>query len=246
MSRTSSALPRAACLFLSLMLTSCDRTPTSPSLPLPIAPATPTAPVPPPPALANVSGTVWIHDASGVRPYAGASMFAWVEMNRSQGPMGRAVTDSDGRYLFRPQTGSVLRIFANYPEYQPCAVTLDVSGDLTHDVHIVSNRDQLGARLPQALLSQSPTLSGVVFEITPEGRRVLSDVHVMFDFTGGAAEVVTASTLTDSDGRYVLCGLSHDKTGALFGSKPDYPPFFKRVQLTGATTTLDVELQAPR
>ena len=173
-------------------------------------------------------------------------MFAWVEMNRSQGPMGRAVTDSDGRYLFRPQTGSVLRIFANYPEYQPCAVTLDVSGDLTHDVHIVSNRDQLGARLPQALLSQSPTLSGVVFEITPEGRRVLSDVHVMFDFTGGAAEVVTASTLTDSDGRYVLCGLSHDKTGALFGSKPDYPPFFKRVQLTGATTTLDVELQAPR
>jgi hypothetical protein len=245
MSRTRSALPRAACLFLSLMLTSCDRAPT---WSLPLAPAPPTAPVPPPPspALANVSGTVWIHDAGGVRPYAGASVFAWVEINRGARSMGRAVTDADGRYLFRPETGSVLRIFANYSEYQPCAVTLDVSGDLTHDVHIVSNRNQLGARLPQALLSQSPTLSGVVFEVTPEGRRVLSDVHVTFDGTGGGADLVTASTLTDSDGRYVLCGLSRDKTGALFVSKPDYHPFFKSVQLTGAITTLDVELQAPR
>ena len=161
--------------------------------------------------------------------------------------MGRAVTDSDGRYLFRPQTGSVLRIFANsYSEYQPCAVTLDVSGDLTHDVHIVSNRDQLGARLPQALLSQSPTLSGVVFEITPEGRRVLSDVHVMFDGTVSGGDIVTASTVTDSDGRYVLCGLSRDKTGILLVLKPDYPLIFKSVLLTGTTTTLDVELQAPR
>jgi hypothetical protein len=68
----------------------------------------------------------------------------------------------------------------------------------------------------------------------------------MFDGTGGGADLVTASTVTDSDGRYVLCGLSRDKTGALLVLKPDYPPFFKSVLLTGTTTTLDVELQAPR
>ena len=68
----------------------------------------------------------------------------------------------------------------------------------------------------------------------------------MFDGTGGGADLVTASTSTDSDGRYVLCGLSRDKTGALFVLKPDYPPLFKTVLLTGTTTTLDVELQAAR
>jgi hypothetical protein len=74
----------------------------------------------------------------------------------------------------------------------------------------------------------------------------LSDVHVMFDGTVSGGDIVTASTVTDSDGRYVLCGLSRDKTGILLVLKPDYPLIFKSVLLTGTTTTLDVELQAPR
>jgi hypothetical protein len=121
-------------------------------------------------------------------------------------------------------------------------VTVEVSGDLTRDVRAVSDRQQLGATLPPQLLSQSPTLSGVVFEVTPEGRRVLSDVSLDL-VTADGGEIWMARTLTGSDGRYVLCGLAGDRSAYLHASKPEYVLFGEGVTLTGNATTLDIQLQ---
>ena len=217
----------------------CDRYPTAPSVPA--APSPPTVPVPGPES-ANVSGTVWIHDSEGVQPYAGGDVFGWVETAGGAGPLGRAVTDQEGKYLFKALLGSRVRIFLLQPAYQPCAVTVEVTGDVTRDVHAVSDRGQLGVSLPPQFLSQSPTLSGVVFEDTPDGRRGLSDVHVGWDSSGGG-DFETATTLSDSEGRYVLCGLDRNRTSFVSVSKAGYQVSGKAVVLTADTTTLDIQVQ---
>jgi hypothetical protein len=196
----------------------------------------------PVPELANVTGTVWIHDADDVRPYAGARVSVWFQTSRQGGGLPPAVADSNGRYLLRAEVGSRLRLNVLGPTYQPCAVTVEVSGDVTRDVRVVSDREQLGASLPPQLLSQSPTLSGLVFEVTPEGRRVLSDVRLDL-VTADGGEIGMATTLTGSDGRYVLCGLEGDRSVGLYASKPEYRLLGMVVVRTGDATTLDIQLQ---
>ena len=218
---------------------SCDESPKSGVLS--VAPTAPTITLPTP-ELADVSGTVWIHDADEVRPYAGAGVSVWFQTSRRGGGLPTAVADSNGRYLIRAEVGSRLRLNVLGPVYQPCAVTVEVSGDVTRDVHAVSDRQQLGASLPPQLLSQSPTLSGLVFEVTPEGRRVLSDVRLDL-VTADGGEIGRARTLTGSDGRYVLCGLEGDTSVYLYASKPEYPLFAQGVVLTGNATTVDIQLQ---
>ena len=148
----------------------------------------------------------------------------------------------DQLWLDTAEVGSRLLLNVLAPAYQPCAATVEVSGDVTRDVRAVSDRQQLGASLPSPLLSQSPTLSGLVFEVTPEGRRVLSDVRLDL-VTADGGEIARARTLTGSDGRYVLCGLEGDTSVYLYASKPEYPLFAQLVVLTGNATTLDIQLQ---
>ncbi|MGH9160124.1 MAG: hypothetical protein ACRD2X_09080 [Vicinamibacteraceae bacterium] len=57
--------------------------------------------------------------------------------------------------------------------------------------------------------------------------------------------MVTAATLTDSDGRYVLCGLEGKTSAYLHASKPGYRLFGKAVVLTGNNTTFEIQLQRP-
>ncbi len=195
--------------------------------------ASPSLPAAPTPATVSVSGTVFIHDAQGVRPYANASLYGWAEIDRvGGGPAGHATTDSAGRYQFRGRSASRFRIYFGWgaPAYQPCAVTVALTGDVTRDVRAVIDEDQLGARLPQQLLAQTPTLSGVVFEATPDGPRTLRDVRIEVDGTGSGDEL-TASTLTDSDGRYVVCALELDRHTGISFSKPGYR---NRCQMGGA------------
>lgn len=120
-----------------------------------------------------MSGTAFLHDAQGVRPYADASLFGWLEQRQGGGPAGRVITDSAGNYAFRAPVGSRLRIFLGWgsPAYQPC------------------------------------------------------------------------STLTDSDGRFVVCGLELDTATGIGASKAGYRTVGKWVSRTGDVTTLDIELE---
>ena len=155
------------------------------------------------------------------------------------------LTDSAGQYVFRAPVGSRLRIFFGWPSpvYQPCAVTVAVTGEIRRDLAGVMDERQLGASLPPPLRSQSPTLSGVVFEATSGGPHHLGGVRIDVDGTGSGGDVLTASTLTDNDGRFVVCGLELDTAIGISASKAAYRTVGKLVSLTGDATTLDIELQ---
>jgi hypothetical protein len=116
---------------------------------------------------------------------------------------------ADGRYSFSVRIGSLLRVAvgaSSQPTYQPCVAIVSVSRNTERDVHVVVDANQLGAHLPAELLAETPTLSGTVFENTAEGRQPVAGVLLEVDMMAGLGDV-SATTLTDSDGRYVLCGL---------------------------------------
>ena len=233
--------PQSACAAtLTVVVMSASTCSTSPTTSLPTMPSN-RASVPGP-AAASVSGTVWIHDAGSIRPFAGAKVAAWVEMSTRSGGLPAVVADVNGHYVVRAEIGSRVKVMLAERVHQPCAATVVVSGDVVQDVHAVGDPRQLGANLPSQLRSQSPTLFGVVFEDTPEGRQGVSDVRVAWDSSGGG-DIEFATTLTDSAGQYMLCALDRNPPASILVFKPGYRLSGKPVVLTGDATTFDIQIQ---
>ena len=125
---------------------------------------------------------------------------------------------------------------------QPCVAGVSVTGDVTQDVHIISDPSQLGGHLPAQLLDDAPHLSGLVFEITSQERQPVAQARVALDMLDGMGDV-SATTLTDTEGRYVLCGLSGYDSTYVYASNEGY-----RVQDVGTValngnTVRDIELK---
>jgi hypothetical protein len=217
----------------------CDRM-TSPS-PATATPAPPAPVVSAPAPTVIVSGTVWVHTTNGVKPMAGGRLSGWIEHDRSGWTTGWITLDGSGRYSVSAPAGSLVRIFAGDP-YQPCEMRqTNLTTAVTRDVHVVGDLLQLGARLPAELLNDAPILSGIVFEAGSGGTRPVGDVQLELDGFGRMG-VVTARTRTDSDGRYVFCGLGGEMSTYLYAIKGGHIGFEGTVQLNGATDTrFDVE-----
>lgn len=189
---------------------------------------------------ATVTGSVWLHDKDVVTPYAGAKLWGWVKTERFGSVTGPVSVGADGRYSFTVQTGAVLYVRVS-ADYQPCVAAITATGITNRDLHIIADPAQLGAHLPRDLLLEIPTLSGTVFETTALGRQVVPGVRVELDVLGiGDA---SATTLTDGDGRYILCGLGGFAVTYVSASKSGY-----RVADVGSVhldgnTIRDIELQ---
>ena len=160
--------------------------------------------------------------------------------NDSDLPPVQSASAGDGRYTFTVPTGALLHLRVA-ADYQPCVAAITATGNINRDVHIIADPAHLGAHLPGDLLIETPTLSGTVFETTPLGRDVVPGVRVELDMLGvGDA---SATTLTDSDGRYILCGLGGFAVTYVSASKSGY-----RVADVGSVhldgnTIRDIELQ---
>jgi hypothetical protein len=76
--------------------------------------------------------------------------------------------DADGRYSFHVPPGTFVRVQVA-ATYQPCVAGISAGGNVTRDVSIISDPDQLGGHLSPQLLADTLTLSGLVFETTAEG-----------------------------------------------------------------------------
>ena len=114
----------------------------------------------------------------------------------------------DGRYGFIvPIDTTRVRVFGD--GYQPCAVTLTMTGDASADVVLVTDARLLGANLPAGLRNQGPTLSGVVFRTVLGERQPVAGIEVSLAAQPDPEELFFefARTLTDADGRYVLCNV---------------------------------------
>jgi hypothetical protein len=197
----------------------------------------------------KVSGRVLSY--SGPSEFAaigGARLFGWVDTNGEGRATGQIPLDFNGRFTLVVNRGSRVRLYAGggtWDEmYQPCAVTIDASADVTRDVRVVNDYDVIGAAIPPAFLERTRVLSGQVYEVV-DGRR--QPVPFATVSVGGYRDFSTdlgwpiANTRTDADGRYVICGLEAETSATLFVVNPIHLMFESLVEFSG-DTILDVEL----
>ncbi len=122
---------------------------------------------------------------------------------------------------------------------QPCRTP--VAGT-TVDIHVVSDALLSTSGIPASLPITQPTLSGRIVEQTPLGVQPVTGARVTADFSGGMGWEPSASTTSDRDGGYLLCGVDKGPLGlALYIEKTGYRSALIPVDL-GAGRKLDVEL----
>jgi hypothetical protein len=184
---------------------------------------------------------VWLRDAGSVKPYAGVDVWGWAEMVDRGRRIGPVRTDADGRYTFQVEAGTFVRVQVA-ANYQPCVAGVSVIGNVNRDVYIISDPDQLGDHLPAQLVAETPTLSGLVFETTAQGRQPVAQARVELDMIYGMGDV-SATTLTDRAGRYVLCGLSGHHSTYVYASKAGYRLADVGAVAVSGNTFQDIELQ---
>jgi hypothetical protein len=178
------------------------------------APSTPTPTLPPPPPPSQpasttytVSGTVFEHTISGVRPQAGVPVR--VRVWSTAPVLLDGVSDSAGRYeisgvpgdrsqiTIAPPTGSDFRA--------PCpSGSTGLTGDANIDVNVVSTTLLSTSGVPASIQRSFLRVEGTVTERVPDG--VLPVVGATVDLAGDDSDRwVFSTTLTDARGRYMAC-----------------------------------------
>jgi hypothetical protein len=100
-------------------------------------------------------------------------------------------------------------LFADKPGFvQPCVASASVAADTSLDVQLVPEAGA-AAGMP-GLKIASPTVSGVVFESTPQGRKAVAGARITAELT---LDLVTATTITDAEGRYMVCAIPQGSIG---------------------------------
>lgn len=190
----------------------------------------------------TLTGTVWLHTSAGVQPHRGVTVWGWAETGRNGHRIGPTTSDDDGRYTFEVTPGSLVRVQVA-ATYQPCVAAVRVNGNVTRDAHVINDVAQLGASLPAELAANKPSLSGRVFEVAADGtRRPVDGARVELDMLWGMGDV-SATTLTDGEGRYVFCGLAGHESTYVYASKGGYQlADIGTVALSG-DTVLDIEIK---
>ncbi len=201
-----------AALALSGLLAACSDPPTV------VAPSSvPSAFQRPPQMSPSLTGVVFENTVKGRRPISGARVWAsdLVEGPYGHYPWYETSSDTNGRFSLTLQAlfGRVIRLTARagLGLYQLCAVHPAVDGDTTADIELVAPGVSLACG--------SPTLSGVVFEATPEGRRPVASAPVWY-FSFGPHDSTDVYTRTDAEGRYNFGGLPLSRGVLVAGCSP--------------------------
>jgi hypothetical protein len=149
--------------------------------------------------------------------------------------MSAIPVDQSGQYSVSVPAESVVWLQAGQG-FQPCAAVASGASPAP-TVHIVEDPGLLGGNLPQMLLAEGRLVGGVVYGVNGGVRQPLPDVDVILD--GLRAGVVTASTRTGTDGRYVFCNVPEDPARAAEAWQPGYTPVSA---LLNGRSTIDIEL----
>ena len=128
---------------------------------------------------------------------------------------GPRTSGADGRYELTALPESARVIVQVYKEgyFQQCAAPpVQMTADAGVDVELI----------PRALISASPgsvtnkpgfrSISGVIYENTPTGRLPVPGVFVAYEHTDSSPG---ATTLSDVNGRYLLCGIPNDLAASI-------------------------------
>jgi hypothetical protein len=222
--------------------------PTSPSPPLVPRPGPPGSTFPPiPPGIYSLSGVITESVPQGSRPLSGVSVNAWVQTATIgysyMFAYGPRVTDAQGRYeLAGIPAGARVRLQVSGQGYvQQCA---------TPEVHVNLSIRLDATLVPRASVSSSPAsmprsspgfrqISGVVYEVTAQGRRPVPDSFVDYE---PISDVPAAITFTDAQGRFLLCGIP-EAGNSLIGASIGVGRFAYVTVPPGPDASIDIEIR---
>lgn len=231
-----------------LALAACD----APSAPSPTESQTPqaqspasAAPIPPPrpPGPFTLTGTVFEATQTGIRPLAGVPLEVSEEFLQRE---PRTTSDRNGRYDVTVETNpdfvrvNSVKVVAEKDGYsQPCRSSSADATDGVLDIYVVSNALLAKSGIPSSLPIVGPTLTGRVFD--PDGK-ALPGARVYIDFSGGFGIAASAATVTDADGRYLLCNV-RDVGYGLNVAAHKYPLYSDQIPVpTPLPASLDINV----
>jgi hypothetical protein len=117
---------------------------------------------------------------------------------------GAVTSDATGHFVVNGLPNATIYLQTDLVGYdEPCSSTLILNGaDATANLEMVSKSHPL----PE-LATTLPSISGVVYEVTPNGRRPVAGAWIWYDVMGGMG-LGEATTTTDENGRYAICNLA--------------------------------------
>jgi hypothetical protein len=196
----------------------------------------------------TITGTITELGPQGQQPVAGARIDVYLYSSNRSGHWMSDITEADGRYeLWGIPSGAIALLYAgkgNGLEYvQPCVHEVTVTSDMSLDIEIVPTSAGGAAANTAARLGLGTFLTGVVYGQLPDGTRApLPDAWVALD---GDITPLAATTITDADGRYVLCGIPrgpHEFAAIAEGGYDIFKNPPRSIDVVG-DMTLDVELR---
>jgi hypothetical protein len=201
----------------------------------------PTAPTPPASTFPTVTLTGNVIERVSGAPASGASVGVGSAQGSAPwtGSPGSARVDGEGRYQLkvREDPGPAYVKASKVGYVQQCAVSVTLRADVNVDLIITPFADVVTNGLPTA--PNLRHISGVVYELTDNGRHPLSNAWVGWD---ALLDAVVAETRTDAQGRYRLCGIPMGKIDGLFAVRvtPSRPVYLSVGP--GADAVVDFEL----
>src|SRR5262245_29743724 len=193
------------------------------------------SPVPAPSPVAStpdgfrLSGTVLESTPQGMQPVSGGGVFFWVESRYG----GRVTVDAGGRFVIAGLSAApIIRLtWVPGPErlelHQPCPANVAMlSADTQREIEVVG----LDSR---EFRYESPTLSGVVYETTVDGRRPLPHTRVIYSINNW--DGFDVYTETDAEGRYIFCRIPRG-SGRLGAGDCNDAVFSVPVEVNGNTS----------
>ena len=229
--------PSAMVLCLALLFSACSRD-------QPIAPAAPTAPKAPTGPTFALSGVI-TDNVSG-RPIPGVKLAVWPEPAPTIAPgwsPGSGLTDATGHYKISnwPDWTGTAWVQASKDGYrQQCVARAMIQGDASLDIAVTPLGHLAVEPSPTTTATAgSRTVSGVVYEVTAEGRRPVENAWVGWEVF---LDFVVAATTSDSAGRYLLCGLPQARIDGLFAEKQGYNNVSYVSVDPGTGTVVDIEI----
>ena len=240
-------LMRSMALAAMVLACACDQSRPSATI-VPTAPTVPAAPAVP---TVTLSGTVVEHFSGqpiqgalvGLSPrtYPANRSWNWHQHLSTSDAAGRyRITGIDADFGSFWLYATTQRDLSQYT--QQCATTVTLDADRSQDVTLTSRENLVAgnSRLPPREPG-TRTVSGVVFEVTGTGRQPVAGASVGWE---GDMDLVVAHTLTDTSGRYLLCGLPETRLDSLFAVKTGYSrDGVYRIVEAGSDTILDIELK---
>ncbi|RYE74754.1 MAG: carboxypeptidase regulatory-like domain-containing protein, partial [Myxococcales bacterium] len=164
---------------------------------------------PPVPAAVSNNLRIRVRDAAGA-PQGGTQVSLWVQSSSvgysyAWATGANTTTDAAGNLLASTPEGANVSAYAARSGYQqPCVASTTISGGSVLDVQLVPAASLLASNSPAPFSTGGVVISGTVFETVAGARRPVPGALVWFE---SLSDLVSATTLTDLEGRYVLCRL---------------------------------------